>query len=471
MSSAPAVLLGSQEPTLKVLPPMDLGVGGRGDDAVELAALAGLHLDPWQQEILRASLAEGTDGRWASMIVGVIVARQNGKGSILEARELAGLALIEESLILHSAHEFKTAIEAFNRILYLIENTPYLDKECKRVIRSHGDEGVEFRNGSRLKFVARGSGSGRGFSAPLVILDEAYRISPQMIAAMMPLLSAQDNPQVWYTTSVPLFIDEYSEQVRRLAAQARDGGTGRMAWFEWSNPADVDAYDEDAMARVNPAWGHRVNVDWVNEVERPTMGPTEFLVERLSVWPSEMQAQWIIPADAWHRQADPKAERVEPVHFALDVDPDRTRATVGAAWRRPDGSHHVAVVDNRRGVQWVVDLCDRWGAGLHVDPRSPAGSLIPDLEAAGVDVFRVAAAEYAAACGMFFDGIVEGSVHHDGDEVLTEAVSGAARRNLSEAWAWDRRNVAVDITPLVAVTLALWGSRQAADSPKPIFVH
>ena len=45
--------------------------------------------------------------------VALIVSRQNGKGSILEALELAALFLDDfippRGLILHSAHEFKTA--------------------------------------------------------------------------------------------------------------------------------------------------------------------------------------------------------------------------------------------------------------------------------------------------------------------------------------------------------------------------
>jgi hypothetical protein len=56
---------------------------------------------------------ERADGKWAAFEVGLNVARQNGKGSILEARELAGLFLLGERLIIHSAHEFATSLEAF----------------------------------------------------------------------------------------------------------------------------------------------------------------------------------------------------------------------------------------------------------------------------------------------------------------------------------------------------------------------
>ena len=81
--------------------------------------------------------------------------RQNGKGAILEAIELAGLFLFGEQLILHSAHEFKTAQEAFRRVLQLVENTDHLRKRVARVRTSHGEEGIELTTGARLRFVAR----------------------------------------------------------------------------------------------------------------------------------------------------------------------------------------------------------------------------------------------------------------------------------------------------------------------------
>jgi hypothetical protein len=96
-------LLGAQRPRHLSLPPR---VTTAGPEATELAARAGLILDPWQSFILDGALGELAGGTWAAYEVAVIVSRQSGKGSILEARELAGLFLFGEELILHSAHEF-----------------------------------------------------------------------------------------------------------------------------------------------------------------------------------------------------------------------------------------------------------------------------------------------------------------------------------------------------------------------------
>src|SRR6185312_5914500 len=121
---------------------------------------------------------------------------------VIEALELAALFLFEDvRLILHSAHKFDTAADAFRRILALIEQNPDFSREVKQVIRSHGSESIELRNGKRLRFVARSSGSGRGFAADLVILDEAFNISSDSMASMLPTMSTRPDPQVWYTST------------------------------------------------------------------------------------------------------------------------------------------------------------------------------------------------------------------------------------------------------------------------------
>jgi hypothetical protein len=78
----------------------------QGEDALELAESAGLVLDDWEAWVLVNSMATMPGGRWSSFEVGLLVPRQNGKNAILEARELAGLFLLDELLLIHTAHEF-----------------------------------------------------------------------------------------------------------------------------------------------------------------------------------------------------------------------------------------------------------------------------------------------------------------------------------------------------------------------------
>ena len=187
-------------------------------EAIELAASAGLILDEWQCFALDVALSERADGKWAAFEVGMIVPRQNGKGSILEARELAGLFLFGERLILHSAHEFKTAAEAFLRVKALVDNTDDLRRKVKQIRTSHGDEGIELLDGARLRFVARSRGSGRGFSGDCVILDEAFNLGAEAMGALLPTLSAKPNPQIWYTSSAPMASSQAGGRICRISS-------------------------------------------------------------------------------------------------------------------------------------------------------------------------------------------------------------------------------------------------------------
>jgi hypothetical protein len=53
--------------------------------------------------------------------------------------------------------------------------------------------------------------------------------------------------------------------------------------------------------------------------------------------------------------------------------------------------------------------------------------------------------------------VAAGQVRHLDQVPLSVALDGATRRTVGDAWRWSRRSSAVDIAPLVAVTLAHWG--------------
>jgi phage terminase large subunit-like protein len=295
-------LKGCQRPRLESLPVADDDRDGR--DAVELARHAGLVLDDWQRYVLRKSLAtRGT--RWAAFEVALIVARQNGKGALLEALELAALFLFGAEMILHSAHKFDTSADAFRRILTLIEQNPDFDREVAKVIRSHGSESIELKTGQRLRFVARSSGAGRGFAADLVILDEAFNISDDAMASMLPTLSTRPNPQVWYTSTAG---DQASKQLGRIRDRGLRGGDPSLAFFEWSVDDTVryDPRDPALWAQANPGLGLRITPDYV-ELEQAALTAEAFARERLSVgdYPVDGGAWAVVRADAWTACAAP----------------------------------------------------------------------------------------------------------------------------------------------------------------------
>lgn len=441
-----------QRPRVCRIPPR---LSSAGREAVELAASAGLFLDPWQAFVLDGGLGERGDGKWSAFEVALIVARQNGKGSIIEARELAGLFLFGERLILHSAHEFKTAAEGFLRIEQLIDGSDDLRKQVRTVTRSHGSEGIELLNGSRLRFVARTRGSGRGFSGDLVILDEAYALMNASMGALLPTLSARPNPQIWYTSSAGTPESEVLSSVH-----VRGEGNGiepRLAYFDFSADPKADLDDRAAWAQANPALGIRINEEFI-ESERRALGDEEFARERLGIW-SHGTASRVIPAEVWAALTDAGSEPFGRVAFAIDVSPDRSTAAISAAGIRTDGLEHVELVGYGAGTEWIPARIQALVAAhspsaVALDGAGPAASLIPALADRGVVVTPITAREMGQACGAYYDSAMAGTLRHRVDLDLDKAWAGAKKRTLGDAWALDRRTSSDDICPAVATVIA-----------------
>lgn len=461
----PDALRGVQQPRISKVPAAPYSLG---DDAIELADRAGLHLDPWQQLVLCGGMGEIAADRWAAFEVGLIVSRQNGKGSILEARELHALFLEPQTrLILHSAHEFKTAAEAFLRVKTLVDNNDWLRKRIKSIRTSHGEEGIELLDGSRLRFVARSTGSGRGFSGDLVILDEAYNLPAAAMAALLPTLSARPNPQIWYTSSAGM---PSSDQLRRVRDRGRSDEVGRLAYFEWSAPDDAVLDDRQAWAQANPALGIRIDAEFI-ETERAALPDAEFARERLSIWPDDGSAM-VIDQKTWDSIADPSSQPGSRLVLAVDANPDRSAAAIASSGRRPDDRLHVKLMEYRDGMGWLVhrlaELNELYRpAAIVIDPAGPAGSIIADLSEVGIEPTLVTAREMAQACGAFHDDAINDRLRHTGQEQLTAALRAATTRNLGDAWAWDRRDSGGSICPLVAVTLAAYGFRSLPAEIEP----
>lgn len=476
---------GAQRPRIETVPAGALSSSGQ--EAVELAAAAGLELDPWQQYVLDKGLGERADGSWSAFEVAVNVPRQNGKGGVIEGRELAGLYLLGERLILHSAHEFKTAIEAFRRIESLVTNCDMLRKRVARVRRTTGEEAIELIGGQRLRFLARSGGSGRGFSGDCNILDEAMILSDEAMGALMPTMAARPNPQIWYLGSAG--IGHPSVQLGRLRARALNAVVEgvpdpSLAYFEWSVdpcrdecPPDCGEHDDPAepgsWARANPAMGIRVTQEHIGR-ERLSMSGEVFARERLGVgvYPADGADLWqVIGEEAWRALADASSSPQDPVAFAVDVTPERTHAAISVAGTSGEAVH-VEVVEHRPGTGWVVErvveLVERWSPrAVVLDAGGPAGSLVADLQKRGVDVVTPKVREIGQACGMFFDAVSEQRVVHLDQAPLSTALAGAQQRPLGDAWAWARRGVNVDISPLVAATLAAWGLMSFVEEEEP----
>lgn len=458
-----------------------------GDKAVEFAKRIGLTLDLEQELLLRKSLGVRADGRWQSREVGINVPRQNGKGEVLMARQLFGLYELGERKIIHTAHEFKTSADHFNRIEAVITECDELMHEIKRkptglVIGfrySHGEESITLQDGRKLEFRTRTKTGMRGFQGvDLLMLDEAMIISEAQHSSAMPIIrasKAERGPQLWYTGSaVDQEVHDNGIVWTRVRERGIAGGDPELMYAEWSldfeHPDDVPdevADDPEYWEMVNFAIKRgrvlREHMAW----ERRAMSDRGFKVELLGVgdYPATDESPDVLISQAdWAAVLDPDETLMDPICIAADVSPER-HSSIVAAGRSETGKLMVEVVHSRPGTGWLEErLVDLYRshevAEVVCDGFGPAAAIANRVDDAGITVKRLDSGDYGKACGFFVDAVGEKTLRHIGQQELDAAIRGAKARPLVDRWAWSRTKSNVNISPLVAATLALWSAHE-----------
>lgn len=452
-------------------------VGSAAGEAADLAASIGLVLDAEQRLALDAILAETADGRWAAFEACVVAARQNLKTFLFEVLVLADLFLFGSELVVWTAHLFPTTMEAFRDLKQLLEGHDHLRRRVRKISEANGEESFELIGGQRVLFRARSKSGGRGLTGDRVILDEAFALGPSEMGSLLPTLSARPNPQVVYGSSAG---KADSNILRAVRDRGRAGGDPSLAYVEWCAPVVPCEHDRcdhrpgvpgcalddrGAWRKANPAMGRRISEEHI-EAERRALPPEEFARERLGWWEEPVGALAGVPLNLWEAAAL-KARTGQLLALAVDVTPDFAWSSVARASRLPDGTVLLDLAAHNRGTDWVTDQVAKLRAGEAVpvvlDRGSPASVLADELG----DTLNPAARDVAQACAALIDGMNRKQVWHRQHPSLEVAVRGASRRPLGDAWAWSRRNSAVDISPLVAATLALWGASRPVEIDGP----
>lgn len=415
-------------------------------------------------------LAKNSVGLYAADTVGLSMCRQSGKTYDVGGVVFADSIINPGTLTVWTAHRFKVARESFDELrafASLPQMAPHVDPDA--ITTAAGNESIPFRNGSRIMFAARERGSVRGFrKVRRLILDEAQILPERAMADLVPTTNQAFNPQIILMGTPPKPSDP-SEVWTSFRASALDGSLDGSMYVEFSAEPDADLDDWKAVSDANPSFPLRTPKRSILRM-RKLFTDDNFAREALGIW-GGATSNAVIAAETWIVDGDTQSAPVEQFALSVDVSPDRRTSSVGFAGQRADGLWHVELDEQRGGVGWVAAyVAARCEANdiraVVIDGASPAASIIDDLKGRGVKVTTTGARDMARACGTFFDGAMEGWLRHIDQPQLNYSLSVARKRKLGDAWAWNRKNAESDITPLVAVTLALWGA-QSSTVTKP----
>lgn len=462
---------------------------------------------PHQQHIVDVALEiDPSTGELAYRMVIVVMPRQQGKTELLlPLMTHRSMGFGPKQRILYTA---QTGAEARKKwedvhVARLLES-PLKSLFVPRLRLTA--EAIVWTNGSMWSPIATTKKTGgTGDSIDLGVIDEAWaREDDGMELAMRPAMLTRKSPQLWAASMVPGLTraktvnSRYLRDKMKLGRQlVRDGVNQGIAYFEFSAPPGMDPGDPETWATCMPALNRTVSVNAIQADYLSMLGSgqlVDFQAEYLSWWPDDSKPIWtVIVEGVWNDLLDAQSQPSGRIAFGIAAPDDRSCAWVAAVGRRADRDYHVEVVEpgqhiaeGMRGLDWlrnrVIELCN-----VHdplcvvVDPRSPAASEIIPLRQNGIEVLTPNTLQYAASCGRFYDAtgqeartrIENGEdyveirgvrLHHLGQRELTRAVAGVSKLKspTQGTFTWSRVGSTVDIGPLEAVTLAMFGYEDKA---------
>jgi hypothetical protein len=431
----------------------------RGGELIDLASSLKIDLMDWQKFALINTHKIKPDGRWASPINCIVVARQNGKSFLQQIRILGGLFLWDEQLQIGSAHRLSTSLEQFRAMVQIIDGNDDLRKQVKKIRWQHGGEEIETISGNR--FIVRAGGSAaRGVSRPSTIhLDELREMTDiESFASLRYTLMAASNPLVMAYTNAGDHSSVVLNDFRNRALARIAGADDEIGYFEWSAPTDEISVENARYS--NPAMGITIHPDNIKSV----------LNDPADVVMTEVLCRWVVAissavdATSWGNCVD-KTQDLDPekiTWLAIDLSPDRKHASLVAAQKLGEENFVVKLLhtwsnelqlDDKAIANDLADYARKYSTEFVLYSRKTSAAVAARLAPAGIAVYDMDGF-YPQACDEMLSAINSGRLKHRGQSQLTEEMLSAVQlRRGDGGWVIGRRASQAVVCGAVATAL------------------
>jgi hypothetical protein len=326
----------------------------------DLSAKLGLDLFPWQETAARYLTATNAQGNPLYREVAIIVARRNGKTTLL--LPLIVSRMLEGQQITHAAQQLRLPDEMFRQVVDVFErHYPGLIPKKRGISWRAGQEEIriETEHGQgRYRPIAANNGAARGLTNDVVIIDELREMTDLgVLSALKPTTAQSPNRQMIYLSNAGT-----ADSLALKSIQARAGLDAALAYLEWSAAPDLKPDDMAGWLVANPAIGHNPAIleSLEEDYRAALLGGTmaEFEVERLCREQLSLKPPLVQPDD-WAAQDRTVVARPSSPVMAVKMDIGGERASAVVAWRLAD--QRVA----------VVPVADVTGSPIDIDAFGP----------------------------------------------------------------------------------------------------
>lgn len=459
--------LGRQTPTKSVILPYEKTYG---QDAIDIYEKSGRTAQDWQKLLVYDMLSYNDEGLWIHTKFGYAVPRRNGKNEVITMREAYGLVNGEQ--ILHTAHRTPTSSSAFYRLLKLLEDAGYKDKEDYIAHKQYGLETIEFiSTDGKVSFRTRTSKGGLGEGFDLMIIDEAQEYQDDQETTLKYVVSSSMNPQTIFCGTPPTMVSS-GTVFTKLRNNALQGETENTGWAEWSVDNMTDPKDVDAWYETNPSLGYHLTErkikDEIGEDE------LDFNIQRLGYW-SKRNLQSFISESQWNECRLKELPTLKgKLYVGIKYGVDGQNVAMSIAVKTSTDKIFVESIDcqpKRKGDDWILRFLRTAQIEKVVIDGNGSLNLEEEMKTLKIKApILPKVSEVISANDIFKNSLDQNLICHMGQPSLTQSVSNCQKRLIGANGGYGYQSIkeGIDICLMESMVFAFWQAKTAKERRKQV---
>lgn len=459
--------LGRQTPTKSVVLPYEKTYG---KEAIDIYEKTGRQAQDWQKLLIYDILAYNDDGLWIHTKFGYAVPRRNGKNEVVTIREMYGL--IEGEQVLHTAHRTPTSSSAFYRLLKLLEDAGYKDKQDYIAHKQYGLETIEFPSSDgKVSFRTRTSKGGLGEGFDLMIIDEAQEYQDDQETTLKYVVSSSKNPQTLFCGTPPTMVSS-GTVFMKMRNKALSGETENTGWAEWSVDSMTDVHDVEAWYETNPSLGtiftERIIKDEIGDDD------LDFNIQRLGYW-SKKNLKSFISEVQWNEcKLTSLPELKGKLYVGIKFGIDGQNVAMSIACKTTNEKVFVESIDCQprlNGNKWMLRFLKQADiASITIDGNGSATleEELKDMKLKHIIIPKTS--EVITANDVFKTSLDQGLVVHMGQPSLAQSVSNCQKRLIGSQGGYGYQSIkeGIDICLMESMVFAFWQAKTAKERRKQV---